>query len=91
MMLVQVELVSHRQGRSTIKCTWRIRHGMIARMLWKLPKYETLEVTYIGNCTIWRNLETYQRVSTQLEARLCDVEAKMLTERERIAQLRAVS
>jgi hypothetical protein len=55
---------------------------MIARMLWKLPKYETLEVTYIGNSTIWRNLETYQRVSTQLEARLCDVEAFMLAKRE---------
>ena len=88
MKLLQAEMISHRNGKSIIKCTWQVKHGWLARLTWKLPKVEKIEVTYIGNSTIWRLLETYQRCSTQLESKLSDMEAYFLYLREQAKEQR---
>lgn len=78
MMLVQAELVSHREGSSAIKCTWKIRHGMLARRILGVPKVELITTVYVGSSTTWKLLETYERVDAATETLLCDLEASLL-------------
>lgn len=83
--LIESNLLGCQDGRdrSIIKCTWSLRHSLVDRIFFGMSKSETIEAIYVGSGTVWRLLETYQRVHVELEARLADIEAKLLRQAER--------
>lgn len=70
--------IAKRESDNVIHVTWEIRNGLLARLFGGLPKISTFEAGYVGGSTVWRSLPSYRRVSTRLEARLSDIEARLL-------------
>lgn len=93
MTLLEAELVRHVNGKSTIRCTWRLHHPWWERLLVRgpMPKYEVVVETYVGHSTVWREADLYVRLPTNMESMLCDIEFKFLEarsmSREDIARL----